>query len=69
MQTPEREENLPSSPYAITKEEFNNDDMQIKSNRLQPSHATMKALFPLYEIMRCSINLKIDNEYNSDLVN
>ena len=69
MQTPERVDNLPSPPYVINKEEIKDNEKSKQINTLQPPHATMKALNPVYEIMRCSINLKLDNECNQDVIN
>ena len=68
MQTPERVEELPSPPYIVMKdEEVNQITMKSKSELLAPV-STMKALRPFYDILEASINLRIDNSNNINVI-
>ena len=68
MQTPERVEELPSPPYIVLKEENENHENSTYRSELLAPPSTMKALWPLYDILRASINLRIENANNINVI-
>jgi hypothetical protein len=68
MQTPPRVQELPSPPYFAIKQEDEWNGDPPRGRVIMTPVATMKALFSIYEIMRCSTNLDLNNSNNPNAV-